>query len=293
MNNFIISAFADEIDPSMSEQIRVLKECGIHHIELRGADGINVSEMTIDQAKKYKTELDRADIKVSSIGSPIGKIGIEDDFAPHLEMFKHVMKLARLFESPYVRMFSFFIDRNKNPDDFEKQVVDRWKEFLKVANEYPEITLLHENEKEIFGDVPKRCVRLLQDLNWPKNVQFAFDPANFVQCDVEVFPKAYHLMEDNIAYVHIKDALYKEQSVTPAGFGDGHVKDVLEALIYNNFHGFASIEPHLSEFVGFSSLEKNGISIKKDNSETDGEAKFQIAVEALRKILNSLGQEWK
>lgn len=293
MNNFIISAFADEINPSVTEQIRVLKECNISHIELRGLDGLNVSELSFDQAKDYKRKFDEAGIKVSSIGSPIGKIGIDDDFTTHLILFKHVMQLAMIFESPYVRLFSFFIDSNKNPDDFENQVVKRWQQFLVVAKEFPNITLLHENEKEIFGDTPERCVRIYERLNSPKQLEFAFDPANFVQCNVEVFPNAFQLMKDNIGYVHIKDAKYSDRNVTPAGFGDGHVEDLLKNLIFDNYHGFASIEPHLTDFVGFNELEKAGVSIDTNDAEKDGEIQFKIAVASLQKIMNSLKQEWK
>ncbi|EOL41211.1 sugar phosphate isomerase/epimerase family protein [Enterococcus phoeniculicola] len=291
MNNFTITGFADEIGPNFEDQVRVLKQNQISHIEIRGLDGKNVSDFSIEEAKQYKEKFDQESIEISSIGSPIGKIAIDEPFEEHLEKFTHVLEIARIFKSPYVRMFSFFIDSKENPDDYKDEVISRWRQFLAVAEAYPEITLLHENEKDIYGDTPERCATLLQELNSPR-VKAAFDPANFVQCEVEVYPHAYELLKNQIAYIHIKDARFSDQKVTPAGLGDGKVKEVLSALIEDDFSGFASLEPHLSIFDGFADLEKTQLSIAKAAS--DGEKLFTVASQALKEILvNQLNQEWK
>lgn len=290
VKKFTISAFADEINEEVNEQIRVLKETGIHHIEIRGLDGKNVSELTETEAKAYKAKFDEKGIRVSSIGSPIGKIGIKDPFEEHLALFEHVLKLARIFESPYIRMFSFFIDEEEDPEQYKEEVIRRWQAFLEAAKEYEEITLLHENEKDIFGDTPERCLYLLEALDSPK-VKAAFDPANFVQCDVEVYPRAYNLLVGHIAYMHIKDANFKDHEVEPAGLGDGQVATVLEQLIKRGYQGFASLEPHLSVFTGFAELEKSTVSELAKESEQI--KLFHVAAQALKKILvDQLEQEW-
>ena len=74
MSNFILSAFADEIDPKLDKQIQVIQKHGIGYIELRSIEGKNVSEFTLDYAKETKKVLDASNIKISAIGSPIGKI---------------------------------------------------------------------------------------------------------------------------------------------------------------------------------------------------------------------------
>lgn len=291
MNNFTITAFADEIGPKFADQVRVLKEKGISHIEVRGIEGKNVSEFTLAEAENYKEMFDDAGIEVSSIGSPIGKVNIEDEFEEHLALFKHVLKIAQVFNSPYVRMFSFFISKDKDPDDYKAEVVRRWKEFLEAAKDYPEIKLLHENEKEIYGDTPERCLTLFKELN-SLQVKAAFDAANFVQCGVEVIPHAYEMLEDYIEYVHIKDARYSDLKATPAGLGDGRVQEVLERLVAKDFKGFASIEPHLSIFDGFAELEQDSVSVTEEKS--DGEKLFVVASNALKHILvDKMDQEWK
>ncbi|EIR3895743.1 sugar phosphate isomerase/epimerase [Enterococcus faecium] len=291
MNNFTITGFADEIASKLDTQIKGLKENGISHIEIRGINGKNISELTLQEAQEYHQQLQEVGIKVSSLGSPIGKISIEDSFEEHLALFQHVLELAGVFASPYVRMFSFFIPEGKEADEYHDEVVARWKQFLLVAKDHTKVTLLHENEKGIYGDTPERCLKLLKALN-SSQVKAAFDPANFVQCDVEVFPHAYNLLKDFIDYMHIKDAKYADHSVTPAGKGDGKVGQVLSALVADKFKGFTSLEPHLSMFDGFTDLEKEGVSIVSEKS--DGEKLFAVASDALKEIIvEDLGQEWK
>lgn len=287
--HFTVSAFADEISKDLDEQIRVLKANGISHLELRGIDGKNVSDFTPEEAQAYALRLDAAGIGVSSIGSPIGKIQITDDFAPHLEKFQHTLDIARIFHAPYVRMFSFFIPEGDDPDDYRDDVVARWQEFLRVAKDYPELTLLHENEKAIYGDIPRRCLELMKALDDPQ-VRVAFDPANFVQCNAQVFPEGYEDLRPYIAYLHVKDARYQDHEVRPAGLGDGRVPDVIKALSDSDFTGFASIEPHLSMFEGFSKLEADNASQLKVS---DNVRQFNVAAGAFGRILADLDEAWQ
>lgn len=289
MNQFIVSAFADEISSDVNEQIRVLKDNNISHIEIRGLDGKNIVELTKQEAKEYKKKFDENGIKTSSIGSPIGKISIKDPFEEHLKRFKHVLELAEIFESPFIRMFSFFIDTDEDKALHEHKVISRWKDFLKLAQSYPSITLLHENEKGIYGDTPERCLKLMEELN-SKQVRLAFDPANFVQCDVEVYPHAFNVLEKYISYVHIKDAKYSNHEVTPAGHGDGKVTSVLKSLLENGFKGFVSLEPHLTMFEGFAELEEENVSGLKED---DNIRLFNVAAQSLKKIIvDEMNQEW-
>ena len=53
MLNVKLCAFADEADPSIAGQIQALKENGISNIELRGVDGKNVMDVTVEEMKQY------------------------------------------------------------------------------------------------------------------------------------------------------------------------------------------------------------------------------------------------
>ena len=93
---FTISAFADEIDMDLTVQMDVLDKYGIRYIEMRGVNGKNLSDCTPQEAKDIKRQLDARGFRLSAVGSPIGKIGISDDFEPHLEQFKRVLDIAHI-----------------------------------------------------------------------------------------------------------------------------------------------------------------------------------------------------
>ena len=84
--NLLISGFADEIDPSLNRQLEALQKMGIRYIEMRGVDGKSLVHCTDSELSVIHRKLDAAGVRLSSVGSPIGKIGIEDDFAPHWEL---------------------------------------------------------------------------------------------------------------------------------------------------------------------------------------------------------------
>lgn len=283
MDNFILSAFADEIDMDLKTQMDVLEQHGIKYIEMRGVNGKNIAEVTISEAEEIKKQLDRRGFKLSALGSPIGKIKITDDFEPHLQTFKHLLELAKILNTKYIRMFSFFIPKGEDANRYKNEVVRRWKAFLEAAKNY-DIILLHENEKNIYGDTPERCVELFEALN-SDQVKLIFDPANFIQCDVETYPKAFDLMKEHVAYFHIKDALLKNHEVVPVGYGDGCVEAILKEAKERGFKGFLSLEPHLGNFKGFSELEQGEL---QEDIEESGPGRFAVAVNALKALLGRL-----
>ena len=80
MKKIKIYAFADEASSMIDEQICAMKRNNLNGLEIRNVDGVNISDISIDKAKEVKKKLDDADLGVWSIGSPIGKIGINDEF---------------------------------------------------------------------------------------------------------------------------------------------------------------------------------------------------------------------
>ena len=269
MQQFILSAFADEISPNLNEQIANLQLNDIHYVELRGVENQVIIDYSYREVEDIARKFNGEGISVSAVGSPIGKILITDPFEPHLDRFKKTLEVAHILGTMYIRMFSFFIPPDEDPAQYRPEVMRRWQQFIEVS-EGSDIHLLHENEKAIYGDNPERCLDLLSTLNHPR-VRAIFDPANFVQCGVETFPHAYHLLSEKIVYFHIKDAYAHNREVVPAGKGDGHLHEILSALQQKDYHGFLSIEPHLN------------------NSLPGGGPKnFKVAAEALKSILASL-----
>ena len=258
-----LSGFADEISPDLDVQIQTLQAEGIKHVELRGVWGKNVLALTDDEIETVRTKLGEQGIKISSIGSPIGKIKITDDFSAHLAAFDRALQVARVLNAPFIRIFSFFMPANEDPLRYREQVLDRLSQMVRLA-EGTGITLLHENEKEIYGDIPSRCLDILTQINSP-SLRAAWDPANFVQCGVRPFTNGFNALRPFIAYVHVKDALLATGEVVPAGNGDGEWCETIVALRDSGFDGFFSMEPHLQEagsFAGFSGPKLFGVAVQ-------------------------------
>jgi sugar phosphate isomerase/epimerase len=259
---FVLSGFADEIAPDLAVQLDVLEQLGVRHLELRGVWGKNVLSLSDDEVATIKGELDRRGIGVSAIGSPIGKIRIDEPFEPHLAAFRRAIALAERFGSPYIRIFSFFVPEGEAAAHRD-EVMRRLQALLDAAQGRP-VTLLHENERHIYGDIPSRCRDIHETLASPQ-LRMTFDPANFVMCGVRPFTEAYPLVSEYIHYVHVKDGLLAEGRVVPAGRGDGEVRELLAALSARGYNGFLSLEPHLAqagEFSGFSGPELFGVAVR-------------------------------
>lgn len=277
-----LSGFADEINPQLDEQIRVLKKLGMHYVEMRGANGKGLVEYPLDEVEKIKEQLDENDIHLSSVGSPIGKIQITDDFEEHFKLFCHTVNIAHVMEVPYIRMFSFFMPEGEDPEKYHDEVFRRVGRMADYAAKH-NVILLHENEKEIYGDVADRCRKLMEEF-YSDHFKAVFDFANFVQCHQDT-KEAYEMLKPYIEYVHVKDAEWESGQVVPAGHGDGNVKEILKMLKESGYEGFLSLEPHLADFAGFSALE-NGKSEKKEK--LTGEESFTLAHESLVKILGEI-----
>ena len=230
-----ISGFADEIDANVVTQFEALNRLNMKYFEPRRIDGKNISELTDEEVVELKAKMDKYGIKVSSIGSPVGKAYIEDDYAEHFELYKRVVYIAKTLETKYIRMFSFYTKDGVWNDEKRAVVIDRLKMMIDYAKENG-IVLLHENEKDIYGDTVDRCVDLMAEL-YCDNFRAVFDPANFVQSEQDT-KYAYDKLYKYIEYMHIKDALIEDGRVVPSGVGDGNIEYVLKNLFDNGYKGF-------------------------------------------------------
>jgi sugar phosphate isomerase/epimerase len=279
LENTKITGFADEIHADIAVQVKLLKELGISYLELRSANGKNIADFTLEEARALKKYLTSQQLFVSAIGSPIGKIQITDDFEAHYITYQRVVEIAKIMETPYIRMFSFYIPEVETPEMYDDEVFLRMEcmvEYAKSQN----VILLHENEKGIYGENAFGCLKLFDEF-YGEHFKCIFDFANFVQSNQDTL-EAYELLNPYIEYIHIKDAYCGTGQVTPAGEGDGNVKAILKMLDLKGYSGFLSLEPHLVEFGALKTLEKNpGKRIM-----TNGEAAFTIAYQALRELID-------
>lgn len=277
--DFKFSAFADEASSLFTEQIEAMKKNGVHYLEMRGVNGRNVSAMTKDEVKCASIMLEREGLEVWSIGSPIGKIKISDDFAPHLESFKRVLEAAEISGAKCIRLFSFYDVRSEAE---ENEAIERLSKMVDAAAG-SSVVLCHENEKGIFGDNAENCLKILRAL---PSLKAVFDPANFVQCGVDT-KAAWDMLAPYVYYMHIKDA-NKDGHVVPAGKGIGNLPYILDDFGKRGGE-VLSLEPHLTIFKGFAELEKKGESIDaNDFRYPDPKSAFDAAANALKDVIKSL-----
>ena len=275
-----LSAFADEISPDLDEQIAVLSSEKVRFLDLRGVWNTNVLDLSDQQVTRVKETLDAHGIGVAAIGSPIGKVPIDSSFNEHLHLFERAITVAQALQTPYIRIFSFYppaaSDRGAvNPAEYRDEVLRRLREMTARARAAA-VILLHENEKDIYGDTITRCVDLLQGIN-DAHFQAVFDPANFIQCGQTPYPDAYEAVRPWLRYVHVKDAR-SDGSVVPAGEGVSHWPELLQRLRADGYDGFLSLEPHLAlagQYQGFS-----------------GPDLFRRASQALQQMLQAMGWEY-
>lgn len=279
MINLKLSAFADEYSDFIDEQINALKKLSIPNIEVRGVDGKNVSVLTESEVKELAKKLQDNGIGVSAIGSPIGKIELDDDLASHLEMSKRIFETANILGAKNIRMFSFYAPKGKNIQDYRSQVIDELSKLLTIAEERG-VTLCHENETLIYGESPESCKDLLDYFGG--KLKAVFDMGNFA-CEKYDAWKGYELLKEHIEYFHIKDALYSG-AVVPPGKGQAKIQEILADYRANGKKDtFITMEPHLQEFSGLSNMAAKEFDTPYVYNSR--EEAFEDAVTKLRSLL--------
>lgn len=289
MKNIHISGFSDEISSDFDTQLEVVKNLGMNYISIRGVNEKNFSEYSIDELNEYiKPKLDEYGIRVSSIGSPIGKVFIDDNegFEKQVDLLEKLCKMANILDCKYIRMFSFYIPKDKNPEDYKDDVINKLKIFASIAEKY-DVVLLHENEKDIYGDIASRCLTIFEEVgsNYFKGI---FDFANFVQC-MEDTKECYDLLKEHIEYYHIKDAVKEDKENVVCGTGQGKIEEILNDAIKNGYEGFLTLEPHLVLFDSLKDLELEDVNnIIKEDKGLDGKSAYALQYNSLVNILKRI-----
>ncbi|WP_448576295.1 sugar phosphate isomerase/epimerase family protein [Thermomicrobium sp.] len=267
-----LAAFADEIHPDPALALHTMQAAGINTVELRSAWGKNVLDLTDEELAALAQEVDQRRMTVAVIASPIGKSSIAEPAAFEMARLERALAIAHRLGSKAIRVFSFYLPSGESPERYRDEVLRRIQQWVRRAGE-SRMTLLHENDKALYGDVPQRCFDLLNSIGSPW-FRAVWDPANFVQCGVRPFSTGFSMLAPFIAHVHVKDAVLGSGEVTVAGAGDGELADTLAALAARGYRGYLSLEPHLllaGSHGGFT-----------------GRTAFLTALRALRQLLAGL-----
>jgi 3-dehydroshikimate dehydratase len=271
-----MSAFADEVTEDFRGQVEFLAKEKVGYIEPRFIDKKNIMDLNQKELADARKMIRDHGLKVSAIGSPIGKVRLDQAFKPHLDKFKHAVEIAQYLETPFIRMFSYYAPEGKNIDDYRWQVMDRMVakiEALAGTN----VIMVHENEANIYGHTAANCVDLVKTIDSPK-LRLAYDPANFVWAEkitnnIEV---CWPLVKPYVVHVHIKDWKLGAKDIgSMPGQGDGQIKQLLAELAAIKYNGCVTMEPHLQSGGQFGG--------------STGPQLFSQAIAAVRYLANEVG----
>ncbi|MDR6867108.1 sugar phosphate isomerase/epimerase [Microbacterium resistens] len=268
-----LSGFGDEIDADPVVQTAVLQALGARHIEVRSAWGVNVVDLDDGQLDRLAGVLREREMAVSAIASPVGKVDVSLPVEHEVARLRLAIRAARALGSGYIRLFSFYRAEGVPAEAVRDDVLVRMAALARVAEE-EEITLVHENEKDIYGDTPERVLDVIESVG-SERLRVAWDNANFVQVGVRPYSDGYAMLRPHLEYLQLKDAIAATGAVVPVGEGDGELRETLRALHDDGYAGFASLEPHLTDFTALGGYS--------------GPAAFGRAARALRTLTDEIG----
>lgn len=258
IDGFTISGFGDEIAEDPDEQLTVLGRLGIRHLDLRRAWDTGVLDLDDADIQNLRGLLQKHGAQVSTIASPIGKTEIDEDAAFEVGRLETAIELAQAFETPYIRIFSFYLT-NVNHERSRDEVMRRLSQFAQRA-EQAGVTLLLENESLLWGDTPERCREILDTVSSAR-LRVSFDTGNYAALGIPPCDVAYPLVKPYLVHMQIKDIRTAQHEHTVAGTGDGQIPEILAALKRDDYRGFLALEPHLTiagKAGGFSGAERFG-----------------------------------
>ena len=273
-----LSAFADEVVDNFLGQVKYLAEENVGYIEPRFINKKNIMDLNKRRLNEAKKMIQDHGLKVSAIGSPIGKVRLDEPFEPHLDKFKHAVDLALLFETPYIRMFSYYAPEGQNIDDYRDQVMERMAAKVEMLKDV-DVTMAHENEANIYGHTAEHCVDIVKTINSPK-LRLVYDPANFVWGEkiTDNVKSCWPVMKPYVVHIHIKDWKLGAKDVgSIPGEGDGQIKELLAELAAMAYDGCLTMEPHLQAGGQFGG--------------STGPELFSKAIAAVREIAAEVGLE--
>jgi len=254
-----LTGFADEASGSIDAQIRATKELGWKNIESRGVEGGNIHDIPDESFDKVCEKLDAAGVKINCFGSAIANWGkkIDEPFDSSLAEAKRAIPRMQRLGTKLIRIMSFAVLPDREPDD--QMAEERFKRLRELHKMFTDagITPVHENCMNYGGMGYTYTLRLIENV---PGLKLVFDTGNPVCSLDRTKPKPYPTqsswefyshVKENIAYVHIKDALWdyrenKNKCFTFAGDGEGDVRAIVKDLLDSGYDGGISMEPHLA-----------------------------------------------
>jgi len=255
-----IAAITDEFSPDLAIALNAMREIGMSLAELRVIGGRNILDLTQEELRRAKDQLDEEEVRVVSIASPLLKCvlpgGPEVDTRFQQDVFasrhtfddqprlaERAFEVARFFGARLIRVFSYW--RTVNPEACFDAIVSALSMLASQAAREGVLIGL-ENEHACNIGTAAESARLLRALDHP-HLALVWDPANALVAGEEPFPHGYSLLpKTRIGHVHAKDCeMVGDQPVWgPLGTRRIDWKGQLAALVKDEYQGVISLETH-------------------------------------------------
>ena len=305
--SILLSGFSDEAanEKLAVQQYAAFAALGLRYHSLRFVDageGIkNVMLLSDPEIERLKQMQCDYGLKVSSIGSPIGKVKLRDEddgtanrfvpFEKYLREDVHrACELAVAFSSKLIRGFAFYHPKGSSPQSHLEQASDQLGQIAEVCDKHG-LTFGLEVEANLIGQTGDLLADLHARVNHPAMVTI-FDAANIVTqgFTADQTYAQYLAMKPSLGWLHIKDyhdpnprgrvEHVDEASLTnfvPADQGDsgheailrdfaGYLPEVQARMAARGVDGvFLDLEPHVKgggQFGGFSGPDGFGVATR-------------------------------
>lgn len=218
----ILTGFADEgpVDKKAESQLTMLSALGMSWYSIRFVDvgtGVkNVMKLSKTDVKRLCRLHAEFGIRVSSVGSPIGKVklldvedGTSNAFFPFDKYLandvQRAVELAAAFDTRLIRGFSFYHPRGTAPEKHVDEAADRLRRIAEVCASAGVIFGL-EVEANLIGQNGRLLRSLYRKVNHP-NLQLIFDGGNLSSQNLrpDETLAEYQAMRSGIGWMHIKD----------------------------------------------------------------------------------------
>ena len=303
----ILTGFADEgpVDKKAESQLTMLSALGMSWYSLRFVDvgtGVkNVMKLTKVDVRRLRRLHAEFGIRVSSVGSPIGKVKLHDiedgtanAFIPFDKYLKNdvqrAVDLAAEFDTKLIRGFSFYHPRGTSVGDHIDEAAARLARIAEVCSR-GDVLFGLEVEANLVGQNGRLLSRLSRQVNNP-HLYLIFDGGNLSSQNMgpEETYREYEAMKAGIGWMHIKDYRIAPKLVwqgyvdearlenfVPADEGDSgheailrdfrqHIPALERKLKRQGVPGvFLDLEPHLKgggQFGGVSGVDGFGVALR-------------------------------
>ncbi len=253
-----LTGFADEAATDIDGQIKATRELGWTHIESRNIDGENIHDIPDKTFDRVAARLEEAGVRINCFGSTIANWGksILEPMDRSLDEARRAIPRMQRLGTKLIRIMSFAVLKDRDPEDqMESERFRRVRELHRLFTDAG-LTPVHENCMNYGGMGWTYTQRLLENV---PGLKLVFDTGNPVftpdYARGKPYPRQsawdfYRHVRDRIAYVHIKDGFWNDDTqqttFTHAGDGQGEVRRILTDLFERGYDGGISIEPHLA-----------------------------------------------